>query len=277
LAGNRGAGDNKAGLAKGRSVGFNSTRIAVAGVIILVAAIGLFPILGYYDAFGLGDWASIKGKKYWDWLDLLIVPTILVLAGVWLSFKLEEKVEDHARKLEEYAKAREDRQAEERARDAELQNYFDQMQRSLLHENLRDVENVGEARDFAEGRTKALLQDLDETRKRRLLIFLYVSHLIATPQSVVRLPGADLSSAKLQGAFLKGADLARVNLRSADLRDAILIRANLDHAFLDQADLSGANLQDAQVTSKQLKSCKPYIGATMPSRTSATSEDVTQP
>jgi hypothetical protein len=211
----------------------------------VVAAIGVL-LLGY--VFKAGDWAGLEDKKFWDWLDLLIVPAILGLAGIWLTNRLEE-----------HELAREAHQAKERARDAELQNYFDQMQRLLLHENLRKVEKDSEARAFAEARTKALLQGLDATRKRRLLTFLYASRLIDTPRPVVRLADADLSSAELQGAFLKGADLARVNLRSADLSDAILISANLDQADLDQADLS-----DANVTQDQLDVAKSLEGATMP-------------
>src|SRR5215217_2002306 len=170
-------------VSKGRSVVVKpSKKVAVAAVTILVLAIGILAFGYVFEAI----WAGVKGKRLWDWLDLLIVPAILLLAGTWMSYKVEE----HAQDMEA-------RQAKERELDAYLQHYFGQIQRLLIQENSLGEENADDARKFAEGHTYTLLKDLDPIRKGRLLTFLYESHLIDTSKSKISLCGADVSGAKI--------------------------------------------------------------------------------
>ncbi len=76
--------------------------------------------------------------------------------------------------------------------------------------------------------------------------------------SLADLQGADLISAKLQGANLslanlQEADLAGAKLQGANLRVANLQKADLSGANLQGADLSGANLQGANLNKAYLK------------------------
>ncbi|MFF4195187.1 pentapeptide repeat-containing protein [Nonomuraea sp. NPDC001831] len=64
----------------------------------------------------------------------------------------------------------------------------------------------------------------------------------------IRVPGADLVWAHLNGADLREADLRETDLRGAYLNGADLIEANLREADLSRADLSRADLIEADLS-----------------------------
>jgi len=64
-----------------------------------------------------------------------------------------------------------------------------------------------------------VLQDLDASRKRSLLTFLYGAGLIGAENPAVELAGADLRGANLRGTFLQGANLQGASLRGAKVTD----------------------------------------------------------
>jgi hypothetical protein len=164
---------------------------------------------------------------------------------------------------------------EQRAQDAALQAYLDQMSQLMLGGNLRDSEEDSEVRTLARARTRTVLARLDGQRKGRVVQFLYEASLIVREHPVVslsdvRLRGADLSHLDLSGAALSGADLSSADLNDADLSGAFLRDANLRETYLvetdlSDTDLSGANLRDARgVTDKQLLQAKTLEDTTMP-------------
>jgi uncharacterized protein YjbI with pentapeptide repeats len=159
---------------------------------------------------------------------------------------------------------------EQRAQDAALQAYLDQMSQLMLGGNLRDSEEDSEVRTLARARTRTVLARLDGQRKGRVVQFLYEASLIVREQPVVslsdvRLRGADLSHLDLSGADQSGADLSDADLSGAFLRDANLRETYLVETDLSDTDLSGANLRDARgVTDKQLLQAKTLEDTTMP-------------
>jgi hypothetical protein len=234
------------------------------------------------------SWTGMRGKTLWDWLHLLIIPVVLS-AGL-LMFDLAEN-----------QRAR--RAMEEQANESMLQGYLNRIEELLLEEELRSSEPRSEVRNIANKRTVAVLRQLDGTRKRFLLRYLYELGLIFEEGHVITLGGsvgrhlrlrANLNRAKLNGLTLKGAYLTRTdiigadlrgsnlaeanliaaNLQDADLRDADLGAAKLFSANLSRADLTGANLKGARmgnadlrgakVSAKQLAEAKSIKGAVLP-------------
>jgi uncharacterized protein YjbI with pentapeptide repeats len=197
----------------------------------------------------LFDLMGCRGKTLWDFLGLLIVPVVIVLAGWWLS----------------EASARSQQQIEtDRAQQTILQSYIQDMTELLLDKELAKSQLDNPVRDIARSSTLAAVRQLDGERKGILLQFLSESNLITSGHEVrshidpiISLSGADLSGAflidadlsgaflidaDLSGADLSGADLIGADLSGADLINANLIGASLYGAFLIDADLSGANL-----------------------------------
>jgi len=249
---------------------FYSILIVIGGIIILLMVI--FPN-AFPTWFGLGEIKNDAGeiiraeKTVWDWLDLLIVPTMLAAGAAWIAQsqqkrELEERevdreIAEQARKAEQEIaeKAREaDREiAKDRQEQITLENYYDRMAELLLTHNLREkTGDDDEERSIARARTLTVLRSLNSTRKGQVLRFLHESRLIDLPRSVIVLRAADLNGADLGGADLIGADLSRADLGGADLNGARLSRARLSKANLNGANLIGARLIRARLSGASL-------------------------
>jgi uncharacterized protein YjbI with pentapeptide repeats len=192
------------------------------------------------------------GKTLWDWLQLFIVP--LVLVGIGLLFEMQQANRQQA--MEEQQQALEERRAEgernlakQRAQDEALQAYLSQMSSLLLEKALRASDKRSEVRTLARARTLTVLGRLDPSRKADIIQFLVEADLVQ------RADGRD----PIIG--LSGADLSGANLSEADLSYANLFDANLSYA-----NLSYANLLDAEgITDEELEQqAASLASATMP-------------
>jgi uncharacterized protein YjbI with pentapeptide repeats len=189
----------------------------------------------------------------WDLLQLLIVPLALAGIGFWFTAqqdfrqqKIEEERADSAQKIED-----------QRAQDAALQAYLDQMSQLMLEGGLGGSEGGNEVRTLARARTQTVLARLDSRRKGTVVQFLYDASLIEKDQPVVSLSNvglrdADLSDANLSDANLSDAELQDANLSGATLQDADLSFAHLSGAKMSGATMSGANLSDAELQDANL-------------------------
>ncbi len=209
------------------------------------------------------------GKPVWDWFQLLIVPLALAALGFWFTTQQsirQQQIEDQ--------RAASDRAVEEqRAQQATLQAYLDQMGTLLLDRNLRNASENSAVRRLARARTLVVLDTLDSDRANRALRFLDETQLIQTRppdrppiislkyaslgdfrlRGKQLLKGTDLTQATLTGgglagADLEGTDLSGAHLGNADLSDADLKDAKLSGAYLYDADLSGADLSGADLS-----------------------------
>ena len=213
---------------------------------------------------GWWGWTGFGKKTLWDWLQLLVVPAVLLIIGFVLA-TAQENIQQQA----EESRALAQRDAEEqRAQDAALQAYLEEMGSMLIDEDLRSSEEGDELRTLARARTLPVLERLDGARKGRVLQFLSESDLISKGDPVVDLDKANLTEVSWERASLKDTDLsgAVMNyayLPSADLRGADLSRSLPDHTIhpgedprdvlpavaggtsLSAADLRGANLRGA--------------------------------
>jgi uncharacterized protein YjbI with pentapeptide repeats len=190
----------------------------------------------------LWSWTGFGEKKLWDWLQLLSVlaiPVVFALAG----FLFTAQQEQSGREIEE-----------QRAQDAALQAYLDQMSQLILGGDLRSSEEGSEeVRTLARARTRTVLTRLDDRRKGSVVQFLYEASLLEKERPVVslsqvRLRSADLSQLDLSGVNLGDADLSYADLSDTDLNEADLSETDLIYTELSFASMSGANLSGANLS-----------------------------
>jgi hypothetical protein len=195
----------------------------------------------FWERTGFGD------KTVWDWMQLFIIPAVLVIGGYVLnSQQTARQLETEERRGEAQLEAEEERTQQEA-----LQQYNDEMRSLLLEEDLLDSQEDDAVRDLARARTLGVLDNLDPDRKRIVVLFLRETSLLSSyDDTIVDLSGADLTDAYLREARLVNTSLGvqgfltphdeRTDLSGVDLSNAILLGANLKGAILEGADLSGA-------------------------------------
>ena len=217
-------------------------------VIILVVAIALI-IVGYRFNWTGFNGNNKSGKTLWDWMQLLLIPGVLAVAGFWFNHRERKAAE---------LRAEADREISfDNQREAALKEYIDKMSELLLHEKLLKSEPEDEVRKIARALTLTVLPRCDGGRKKSVLQFLYESGLIERDKSIIRLNDANLSGASLNGAILNkadlgGANLSEVNLLCANLMQASLWHADLNKAILNKADLNKAILVEAILSGASL-------------------------
>src|SRR5579884_3785815 len=141
----------------------------VSSIIVLCAAAIFFIGYRFHWRTGFAD------KTFWDWMQLLIVPFMLTIGGLWFSQVQQTKERDVA---ERNAKTEKDI-ALDNQRESLLQTYLDRMSELLLDKHLLDEEtNKNKAPDLARARTLTALSRLDPVRKGSLVQFLREAGLI---------------------------------------------------------------------------------------------------
>jgi uncharacterized protein YjbI with pentapeptide repeats len=190
-------------------------------------------------------WTGFARKTLWDWLQLLIVPAILI--AVTFAWSAAQTRSNNKRDDKRIAA---DRVAAEQARqDATLQAYLEQMSSLMLHEKLL-ISNEGDSvRAVARTVTLTTLRRLDRGRKSEVVLFLAEAKLLSG-----RAPRVLLASADLSNTYLAGADLERADLSTTRLAGALLVGADLKRADLSYDDLSNARLQVAHLAGADLDS-----------------------
>jgi hypothetical protein len=253
---------------------FTTALVIFASVVIVIT----------YGYLARPGWVGVSGKKFWDYLELLIVPAALAI-GVYMLNRAQERerqaqeaYREHEREATETARREREREAQaaqrerelevenHRAQDATLQAYLDKMSELLLDKELH--KKVGEydpTRVAARARTLVALARLDRERKRSIVQFLYEGQLINTDEKpelgdatafkprLVGLSGAVLTNAPLGNLTLEYAALNGAILEKADLRDANLNNIDLGGAFLSGADLSNAKMKGASLENAHLQ------------------------
>jgi uncharacterized protein YjbI with pentapeptide repeats len=187
---------------------------------------------------------GFRGMTVRNWLELLVVP--LVLLGIGLLFQIQQnEVEERRLEAEQHIE-------EQRAQDEALQTYLEQMGQMLLDKDrpLRQSKEGDEVQLLARARTVTILRRLDSARNRDILQFLREARLVPSnkyeiQEHIVRLDNSNLSKADLRGANLDSFDLHKTDLSGADLRDAYLAWSYLRYAKLNGANLRGAYLRGA--------------------------------
>ncbi|MFL5804405.1 MAG: pentapeptide repeat-containing protein [Roseiflexaceae bacterium] len=189
-----------------------------------------------------------REKTLWDWLQLLIIPIVLVVGGFFLN--RTERI--NGEKIAERRAATEREIADRRAQDTVLDTYLDRMAELLVDTQLLKSQPDDEVRDIARTRTLTALRRLDGERNQILIRFLRDARLLG------RQPGPgisiiDMRQANLRGINLRGVNLRGANLQSVNLQEADLQNTNLQEANLQGANLAGTNLQGSSLLETNLR------------------------
>lgn len=216
------------------------------GITVVLAIFIVLAVLGYWlqwDWTGLPEHTIPDPQKYqpaktaWDWLQMLGVLAIPVVAGFGVAWYTSEQTrvretiatQQHKIELEkaeqqretelEAAKQRHQTELEiaaDNQHEIMLQAYIDKISELLLIKESDSFLNMG-VRNIARIRTLTALQRLNSPRKLSLLQFLHEAALIGTEaargseSAVIDLQGANLVGANLNHIYLGGADLKRSN------------------------------------------------------------------
>jgi uncharacterized protein YjbI with pentapeptide repeats len=256
----------------------------VSGVLAILAALAS-PTIGKPLGLAAGNlsrfWAAIivattfsiicflvyfvAKKSLWEFLDLLIVPLALAIIGFGFTFiqdnrqqKIEDQRTESAIKIEE-----------QRAQNAALQAYLDQMNDLILDRKLLKVNKgvpVHERGDpvhtLAQARTTTAITQFDGENNQAVTRFLSDSGLLKEP---ALLANTDLEGAQLPNAVLQNANLAGTNLTGANLTEAVLSSADFsakekegEDTILITADLTRADLTKAALQEAKLAECTLY-------------------
>ena len=195
-------------------------------------------------------------KNKWDLLSSLVVPLLVVFFAIAFGFFELHREERRAEDRLAVEKLRADTQLKteaDRANQALLHSYMEDMTELLLDRNLADSAPDSLVPQIARSYTLAAVRQLDNKRNGILLRFLSEARLIEGSQTAVNLRGADLAGANLAKAYLYKANLSESNLSKANLSGANLANADLFNADLTGADLAGADLRVAGVSRANLK------------------------
>jgi uncharacterized protein YjbI with pentapeptide repeats len=206
-----------------------------------------------YKVKQIRNWADLKDKKLWDFMQLLVTPVLLsILAGG----------------LQDCSKRNEQQASENRDRQVRLTKYLDEMS-ALLEKNLLKSKPSTLKEKItdpilasAQAKTVVALTSLDSTRQNSVLQFLDSSTLngldgergllFRAKMGKAKLNGADLTKAKMIQAFLQHSNLTNADLTGADLRSVDLENANLTKATLFESDLRRAELEGATLVEANL-------------------------
>lgn len=275
--------------------------IAIVDVIIgILFVVGVVSQLGMdtgFGSFSAPDGTYYREKTLWDWLELAIVPAVLISLVALLNYGAGE---------------RERRTTIEREQEEALRLYLDNMSEFFLKYDLREklkkvtVEagayydtrggDDPPVVDIARVRTVTTLRKLNVRRREEVIDFLRDAGLYFGESALLQraimpridlrgsnfwnvnlawaklseasLTAVDFTLANLQGAHMTGANLSSARLSSTNLSEAILravdlsqanlVNANLTEARLGGSDLSGAKLKNADLSGAQLNFA--YIG-----------------
>lgn len=225
-------------------------------LIVLIGVIWVVVNMGYpapwtgFDQTPIDDPNHYQPRKLlWDWLELLIIPIVLLIAGWGYS---------------EWQKGMEYKLAKEKEHSDALQAYFDSMKDLIIDGKLTDTQNDPDhpIRALARSKTITTLQIVDDERKKAIFNFLWHAGLIVLNQPVIlfdelelnnidfrnmKLTYVDLRSIVIKSADLTGATINNSNLYLADLRFAKAKHCTINDSVLDNAILTAADMRDSNL------------------------------
>jgi uncharacterized protein YjbI with pentapeptide repeats len=189
-------------------------------------------------------------KTLWDFMQLMIVPLVLAIAG----FQLQEFAKAREQRAAAVIAQRERAAATDKAQQEILVKYLDQMIDSVKTDDLLSSPLNKKAFLTAQVRTVTALQSLNSDRQRAVIEFLRTANLYnpSYGKSASKTFGV-LHIARMENINLQNADLVGIDLEHSDLRSSNLVNANLLDANLENADLSKANLSGVDLRYAILK------------------------
>jgi hypothetical protein len=201
-------------------------------------------------------WQATLGRILRD--NAALAAALIALAGVLITqiviTNITERGLEAQRVLEEERAQQQQQLEDDRAREAELQTYLDDMGAMLLDDDspLPEAEPGGHMSSLARAKTLTILERLDGPRQKIVLHFVAESRLINKGEPVISLAGANLTNTDLSSIRLANSDLSDVWLTNTDLSRADLRETNLSESYLSNVSLSYASLRNADLSNTNL-------------------------
>ncbi len=140
------------------------------------------------------QWTEFGERSGWEWMQLLIIPIVIGVAGLWFNWAQDARQREDAQSRAEAQLEAE----EERTQQEALQQYNNEMRSLILEEDLRYSQEDDAVRELARARTLGVLDNLDPDRKRIVVLFLRETSLLSSyDDTIVDLSGANLRDANL--------------------------------------------------------------------------------
>ncbi|MEM7590334.1 MAG: pentapeptide repeat-containing protein [Cyanobacteria bacterium P01_A01_bin.83] len=183
------------------------------------------------------DWTGFKGRKFWDWLELLLVPSML---GIGISF-----IEINEHKAQRY-------NLKEQYKQQILRDYLKEMTSIAFDKEkmniLRNAKKYSPEREVLASRTSATLEILAEDKKRKNQIIRFIGN--SSLSRIIAIRRSKLNNLDLSYLDLTGADLRKTNLSNTNLKEANLKEANLCGTKFDNTNLESTNFTNAKYSEK---------------------------
>ena len=206
------------------------------------------------------NWSGFHDKRFWDWLDLLIVPIFLALGAFY---------------IENQADSRNEKNLNNRREQEIIFIYIQEMNKLIVKNENKNTPHLPsipiEKQKIAKAMTLNLFDEVNPERASKMVTFLADSFLINCQDGfdkdcdpTIHLEGANLKLIELenlnlqkpfnlQKAVLNQADLSQAKLSNVNGVDAKLRRANLSKAKLNKVDLIDADLRNANLRNANLR------------------------
>ena len=163
------------GLSVGRVLALVALGFSLTAIVVMLVIAGI--------AGARRSWTGFQGKTVWDFLQLLIVPLMLVAIG--LVFALQQDARQQ--RVEDQRADAERELVEQRAQDEALQAYLNQMSQLLLDRKLLEAEQGTPLYTVAQTRTSTLILRLDAEHNESVARFLINSGLAESSEASARL------------------------------------------------------------------------------------------
>ncbi|MEM8721809.1 MAG: pentapeptide repeat-containing protein [Cyanobacteria bacterium P01_G01_bin.39] len=192
---------------------------SVLFTVILGIWISLIAISGRY-------WSGFSDRTTWQWLDLLIVPLVLIVAAYSLDIN-ETRRQTNNTNIEYENQL--------------VLSYLEQVRNLLLNQDYVLEENShfsdihkDTKRKSIESLTISVLSNVREERKKLIINFLRNTELITLDSDLAKKSGSGLDTY----ISLRGADLTNIDFKNEELRNI-----NFRGSFLYGSDFSNADLR----------------------------------
>jgi len=240
------------------------TTLQIAAGIFFLTILIVAILVGYrYPSVGFSNYTSPsgefeRGKTFWDWMQLFVIPLILAR----LAYRLSSAQRNKELKIAQL----------EKSADA-LKNYLDYMTKLLIEQDYTDDEKFEGAARLMRARTLIVLESLNGKQKGHLLRFLIETELLDKEQTYLKmkranltkleldpggygdfnLDGVNLDSANLEWCHFQNIQMNGVSMRNANLENVDLTSASLEYILLNHSDIYNAKLSKAKMYKADLR------------------------
>ncbi len=216
-------------------------------LIFFILAIILMIILIIINRLSQYKWSGFQNKQLWNWLELLIIPILLVIGGFILENNAEQRIKDSSIEKEKQESLKEYFKSVQMIVASSSKRNSSKTKPSKLVDNLTYID-----KELIESFTQLVLSEINGDQKRQVVKFLYELELIKCNQqkncpNVINLDPFDLTEAKLENLDLKKIFLHGANLTSAKLNGTNLEFADLQNTILEKTEFNLARLKNVNM------------------------------